>query len=156
MFNGPGSEEKMDIGCFVRQPDSLIGTGVLSRSGERNHKEHKRRKYFHFVPLVLPVVSFSPLKSGGFLQGTMVVAMGIMRVVKVSTDHIVHVVAVGSAFMSAVRSMSMFGSVSFALMVGRAFVRVGTTYRETSVHRRGPCACDAGDHHGDNRYGRHD
>ena len=60
----------------------------------------------------------------------MVVAMGIMRVMKVSTHHIVHVVAVRRAFMPAVRSMSMFGSVSFALMVWRAFVRVGTAYRE--------------------------
>jgi hypothetical protein len=60
----------------------------------------------------------------------MVVAVGIMRVVQVSTYDVVHVVAVRRAFMSAVRSMSMFGSVSFALMVGRAFVRVGITYRE--------------------------
>ena len=73
----------------------------------------------------LPLVRFRRLSSGDH-----VVAMAIMRVMKVSTHHIVHVVAVRRAFVSAVRSMSLFGSVSIALMVWRAFVGVGTAYRE--------------------------
>ncbi len=61
----------------------------------------------------------------------MIVAVGIMRVMEVPTHQIINVIAVRRAFVSAVRAMSMLATVPFAVMGGRAFVRVGAAHRES-------------------------
>ena len=60
----------------------------------------------------------------------MIVAVGIVRMVQVPTHQIINVVAVRRAFVSAVRAMSVLATVPFAVMGGRAFVRVGGAHRE--------------------------
>jgi len=60
----------------------------------------------------------------------MIVAVGIVRMVQMPTHQIINVVAMRSAFVSAVRAMSVLATVSFAVMGGRAFVRVGGAHRK--------------------------
>ena len=55
----------------------------------------------------------------------MIVAMIAVRVMKVSVDQVVHVIAMGHSFMAASRSMHMALVVSAAAMLGCAPLGIG-------------------------------
>ncbi|WP_168175672.1 hypothetical protein [Pseudomonas sp. PA15(2017)] len=65
----------------------------------------------------------------------MVVAMVAVRVMQVSIDEIVHMIAMGNGLMAAARSMHMIRSVSATLVIRRAGIRVlGVYFQAVFVH----------------------
>jgi hypothetical protein len=67
--------------------------------------------------------------SGDFFQGTMIVAVVAVRMMQVSANQIIDMVAVRRALMSAIRAMRVFATVRFAVMLRSAVVRIRVTYR---------------------------
>jgi hypothetical protein len=58
----------------------------------------------------------------------MIVAVGAVGMMEVATYQIIKMIPVWCAFMPAVWTVNMFAIVPFAVMVGRAAVRVGATH----------------------------
>ena len=66
--------------------------------------------------------------ASGFRHRTMVIAMIVMRIMQMSVDQIINMVAMRYCLMPTVRPMHMLGWMSGALMSGCAALRIGRCY----------------------------